>query len=259
MINSKNGFILKPTVDFSTQSEIINLMQTNGFKHPLIHGADQPTCMRILHVRTFDPLDPNCWQKNVYASGLDHDDMDDYIYVNRCNPNINWFWIDNPIADIVRLEVEKLSHIYEYICRVTVLVTDINMTVPFHKEWMYGNQYYELYPSLTITADKYFQNKSLTVGPYEDEIDQHIHIDQNYYSCKVPLTTIEDNNGNSMFCLEDNSIVKYGAKNHLFCINEIEIKHGVYPTDFLRGVVYIDGKIKIDELQKEFYANFEEL
>lgn len=259
MIDKKYGFILNQTIDFEVQKEIIMRMQTLGLEHPLIHGKDQPSCMKIFHVRTFDPTDSACWQKDVFINGIDEHDMDDYIYVNRCNHNINWYWADSPITDLVKKEVEKVAHLYEYICRVTVLVTDIGLTVPFHKEWMYGNQYQELYPNLHIESTKYFQNKQLIAGPYEDNINTSIHKDQEYLACKIPLTSIENNNGNSVFNMPDGSIIKYGAKNHLFCINEIEMKHGVQPTDFLRGVVYIDGKIKLDALKNEFYAQFKEL
>lgn len=199
--------------------------------------------------------DPNAYQKDApVKNGFDEHDYDDFIYINRANPNLNWYWIDNPLAALVRPEVEKLSDIYEYITRVTVLVTNVGSIVPFHREWMYGNTYNKV-----IVPGHYFQRKPLELGPFEESIDVNMHKAQEYYACKIPITTIDMNNGNSYFKFDNNEIVKYGAGNKMFCINEIDMRHGVLETGFLRGVIYIDGKIKLDKLYESFDSEFEEL
>lgn len=256
MIDRKYGFMLKQTIDFSVQKAIVDGMRYVGEDHPLIHGPDQPACMKLLHLRTFDPLDAGCYQYGVpELNNFDEHDYDDFIYINRANPDIQWYWIDNPLTDLVKPEIEKLNDIYEYITRVTVLITNVGSEVPFHKEWMYGNRY----DGIQIQPHQYFQKKGISTVPYEDRINYDMHRAQGYYACKIPLTVVEGNNGNSFFKFDDGRQVKYGAGNHMFCLNEISMKHGVLPTDFLRGVIYIDGKIRLDKLNEAFYAEFKEL
>lgn len=255
MIDKKYGFKLKQTISFEKQKAIIDGMKYEGVDHPLIHGPDQPACMKLLHLRTFDMSHPNAYQKDApIKNKFDEHDYDDFIYINRANPDLDWYWVDNPLSDLVRPEVEKLSEIYEYLTRVTVLVTNVGSIVPFHREWMYGNDY-----GKNILPKHYFQGKDLDLVPFEESIDVNMHKKQEYYACKIPITTIEGNNGNSYFKFDNNEIVKYGAGNKMFCINEVAMRHGVLETGFLRGVIYIDGKIKLDKLMESFYSEFEEL
>lgn len=253
MIDRKYGFKLQQTIPFETQNAIIEGMKYEGQDHPLVHGPNQPACMKLLHLRIFDVNDPNCYQAGTLRNNiLDEHDYDDFIYINRANPNLNWYWVDNPLTNLVRPEVEKLSHIYDYMTRVTVLVTNVGSIVPFHREWLYGN----IYPQANIKSSQYFQRKDLIVDEFEQNVDTGMHKAQNFYACKIPITTIEGNNGNSYFKFDNSEIVKYGAGNHMFCINEIEMRHGVLETGFLRGVIYIDGKINLDRLNGDFYEEF---
>jgi len=260
MIDRKYGFKLQQTIPFEVQTAIIEGMKYEGQDHPLHHGPNQPACMKLLHLRIFDFNDPRCYQSGTLKNNvLDEHDYDDFVYINRANPNLDWHWVDNPLTELVRPQVEKLSSIYDFMTRVTVLVTNVGSHVPFHREWLYGNTYESVYPGAAIKSAQYFQRKDLIVGDYEHTIDTSMHRNQNFYACKIPLTTIEGNNGNSYFKFDNNEIVKYGAGNRMFCINEIEMKHGVLETGFLRGVIYIDGKINLDKLNENFHSEFEEL
>jgi hypothetical protein len=255
-INKKFGFKLRQTIATGVQKAIVDNMRTSGVSHPLIHGPDQPSCMKLLHIRTFDVNHPAAYQQEAPSvNSFDSHDYDDYVYINRMNPDVDWFWIDNPITALVQPEVAKLEELYEYITRVTVLVTDVNAAVPFHREWMYGNNY----DNRPILPQNYFQRKNLVLTDFEDSIDGNAHRNQKYYACKIPITEKEGNNGNSYFKFDDGTLVKYGAGNHMFCINEIEMSHGALPTPFLRGVIYIDGKIKLDKLIAQFSCEFEEM
>lgn len=160
----------------------------------------------------------------------------------RLDPDLDWEWIDTPITAIVKKYIDKISHLYKKFNRVLLLVQKQGSEIPLHTDKVSKHHY---------SANEYF-----IPGPISslnlNTKNQHWNLNK-YLTLKFPLTEILLDNGSPIIEI-DSKIYRYDVKNHLFAINEVDIKHGARSVDHRRGVIFLDGLLDYDALKKEIWT-----
>jgi len=160
----------------------------------------------------------------------------------RLESELEWEWIDTPITETIKKYVDQISHLYKKFNRVLILVQKQEREIPLHTDKVSKNQYSDGYFSPGPISDLYLK-----------EADQHWSSNK-YLTLKFPLTEIQLNNGNPIIEI-DGIIYRYDVQNHLFAINEVDIKHGARKCPHRRGVLFLDGLLDYEMLKKESWLD----
>lgn len=163
----------------------------------------------------------------------------------RLDPELDWEWVDTPITPIVKKYIDKISHLYKKFNRVLLLVQKQGREIPLHTD--------------KVSQHHYSTNEYFVPGPVStlqlNSRNQHWNSNR-YLTLKFPLTEIFHDNGCPIIEI-DSKIYRYDVKNHLFAINEVDIKHGARGVEHQRGVIFLDGLLDYDALKKESWSEID--
>lgn len=265
-LDMKYGFSFKDIqVDFDFQKKLLDAAGTYGHGHPLYHKKGEPECFKFLPIYGASLDDPHnrkvMWGSDFYNANLDkicEYDEDDFLLVNRFNEFLNREWTDLEITQEFYDKIFlKIKHLFKFVSRIIILRLEPGYPIPFHKETSYlGN-----YTDLDSRLSRYISNKALITPETEPllndrfsyRVDREHHKTQRGYGLRLPLTTVQGDNGNTLLKIGED-IVKYDTKDMLFALNEVDIFHGAAKTEFQRGVIYIDGILDMNAVDAESKA-----
>lgn len=153
------------------------------------------------------------------------------------SPGIEWDWVKTPATDLTQSVVASISHLFETMTRVTLLIQRIGATIAMHRDQVFGNDYGS--------------------GPHRPEFgvpphSEHAH--NGFLSLKGALTEKPGDNGCPVIRFPENGPdMRYDTGDRFFLINEVDALHGARACNHHRGVIWVDGWLNravIDNIKK---------
>lgn len=191
-------------------------------------GQGYDNCFGRIQVRR--PTEASLREHNFDASLPLHE----LVWKYRLVKGLEWEWIDTPITQIVKNLIDRIGHLYSSVTRIIVLGQRVGVPIPLHTDkvpnTLYTNSVYCNYPDIPVSVDHTTNN-------------HHIAL-------KWALTEIEGNNGLPTIQINNNTF-HYDVGTNLFAINEVDVLHGADAVAHKRGVIFIDGFLNWEALEKE--------
>jgi hypothetical protein len=222
------GALLPFEIEASISQKIIDHVikfanSDGGFRTVHVTGQQQEAFWKAYRLRSF--------QQDVPFNGQPDHRGEFWL---RHRQDLKWTWIETDITSMVKKEIEKILPLYHFINRVMVLLQNPGTTVPMHKDRVAGSVYGdEVFkpedPDVVITKNTY-------------------HQEQGNLCIKIPLTSRPGQVGDPVVEI-DGQEYRYDVGRRFFLLNEVDMLHGAMPVDFYRGVIFIDGKLKLKAVQ----------
>ena len=166
----------------------------------------------------------------------------------RLNPVGEWQWLDNAAAEVLKPYHEMVRHLFVKLTRVKVFIQRPGHIIHPHRDLVPGNQYEGLDDPYTQAPGDF--NGVYAGHPLIPTAPNTRHADQKYLNLKVPLTSQPGNHG-LPYLVWNGGRYFIDSRDHMYCINEVELLHGVEPVEFYRGIVFFDGIMDIEAIEAE--------
>jgi len=181
------------------------------------------------------------------------------------NPNLEWEWTNHPVTDLVKPHIEKVAFLFQKVTRIKINVPPVGKKVGPHRDFLtgeiYGNTvraYYENVLDFNTWEIFYSPKKEKayyptnmeeakrqeTILPFRQE---GLHKKQNYYSLRYPLTLGPSQGKPFIYRIGEDRKTYFDTQNKAYFLNDVII-HGADPVPFLRGIIWVDGIIKMETL-----------
>jgi hypothetical protein len=230
-MNSYNPFTLPFTITFEEQLQLINSAKNIDPVNFKIEMEDGSTLSRNkantkVITESYRKITNDSTEYGLPATAKHKD-----FCLNRFNTNIKWEWKNNESARLVKKLLAPLEDVIQ-LTRVFALIRKPGEPALTHTDVAYNHSY-----------------------PYGWESKPHLHGDSvehhknNYAAIRIPLTEQDGNNGLPYLYLNDQPYY-YDAGKNFFVLDEIRNPHGADPVDFYRGVVFVDGFVNFEKLEK---------
>jgi hypothetical protein len=188
-----------------------------------------------------------------WRDGLTPSECDRFTYLVRAHLDYEWRWSNCSQSDkIAHLLNEQLGDLLLRITRVAIIVQVPGLEVPAHRDLIVGGNYQRMRSNISTYlgeeelryfGDEWYKNKH--------DIEENLyHEEQGFFGLRLPLSENINDNGRPFIQDYNGNKTYYGCGHHAFLLNEADVLHGADPVDFYRGVIIVDGKIDINNIEK---------
>lgn len=161
---------------------------------------------------------------------------DTEAYNNRLNVDFPWSYQDTPITGLVQELLTPVSNFFTP-TRIKIFVQKPHEALIEHCD------------KLEYRNNLLFRNFLKTDQFHDFFVEPH-HEKQACLALKIPLSEKAGDNGKS-YIRHQGSKYYIRPGNHYYLFNESRLRHGADPCAHFRGVMFIDGRIDLVELEKD--------
>lgn len=195
-----------------------------------MHPTDQ---ISIINEVVKNGVDQDVWYGYSIRGTKSHTDLE--AYDNRLNQEFPWEYFATPLTDLVKKLMAPVLSFY----------TPTRIKIFVQKP---GKRLREHCDKLEYKNNVLFRD-FLKTEQFHDYFTEPAHQKQNCLALKIPISEIAGNNGNS-YVFHEGAKYAIQPENHYYLFNESRLRHGADPCPHYRGVIFMDGCIDVEELEK---------
>lgn len=233
------GFTISASgLEFERQKKLIHEVKLHGKPQAGIHGGKE--FWNSLILRTLDPRSLPPAVRALPAQKFE--------YYYRQHPEIEWQWANSAASEIVQQALTPYLNVYRKLTRVKIFLQIPGRRIPPHVDLVAGNSYFVGGPYSLLPARTRCQHLG---SEWHHQLDPapptNTHAEQGHYALKIPLSEREGDYGLQGLVYARPWL--YSSAGNIYFLNEV-LSHGAAPVDFLRGVVFVDGLLANDEVNR---------
>lgn len=199
-----------------------------GLPHLIDHSDQNLIIQEVIKNGT----DRDVWYSYPIRGSQKYTDRQNYD--NRLDLSFPWEYLDTPITELVKKLIFPLSHFYKP-TRIKIFVQKPHQILREHCD------------KLDYKNNELFRNFFKT-EQFHHFFPEPLHLEQECLTIKIPITEVPDDNGKG-FVRVKGSKYYLKPKNQYYLLNESHVRHGADACTHHRGVIFLDGKIYINELK----------
>jgi hypothetical protein len=220
------------------QKKLIELTKNGGRIQGGVYGRSGTQFWNSLILRTIN--------RDSLPKSVLHLDNNKLEFFYRYHSHIKWDWLDTEAACEVRELLKPIEKVFSKLTRVKIFLQIPGQRTPMHKDLAAGNYYRVKGPYSYVRGPDLVKHLGdAEINALDPAPDTSAHHRQNYLALKIPLTEVEGDYGRQVIIAEKPYFYSHGGQ--FYCFSEANW-HGAETSPFYRGVVFVDGILKMDEV-----------